>query len=340
MSYPRLYSNEDFVELTPLLEELFNIGRIHDYVLLHSGFMSQNYRVNTDVGSFFLKRYRDRINTVIHEIKMAEEYFAEHSLPVILPKKDRYGREAFWCKAWYSIFPYIETKNLSRADLTEPLLVSLASTLAKFHEAGDQFTYRPFQMIRIGNKRKFLMENVELDRRLEQRVHLTSGEIQIQDLLSLKRSLFQQTRITPDKFHMRYDCLLHGDYQHFNVFADIDRVTHVFDLERTSLGPSSYEIARAIFMDCFEDGWKEKNFSDARLYLRTYRENRTLTLSEFSRAIRFYYYNIIHTSWIEANYLIYGVEQSLDVLARQKKRLEYLSSHNLEELAQKIWGDL
>lgn len=338
MSYPRIYREQDFKDLTPLLEELFDIGRVLGYELLHSGFMSQNYRVNTSVGSFFLKRYRDRINTVIHEIKMAEEYFSLHGLPIILPKKDRYGREAFWCGAWYSLFPFIEGQSPTRPEINRDLIISLATTLAHIHDAGDQFTFRPFQMIRIGNKRKFLMENVELDRCLAQKKRLTSQEEQIQQLLDLKRGLFKKSDHSPEDFPLAYDCLLHGDYQHFNVFADRQHVTHIYDLERTALGPASYEIARAIFLDCFEDGWNEKNFADAQLYVSTYREHRPLTFDDFTQAIQFYYYNVIRTSWIEANFLIYNVHQSLSILERQRQRLLYLSAHNLSELAQAIWG--
>lgn len=330
--------NQDFTELTPLLEDIFDVGRVMGYERLHSGFMSQNYRVNTSVGSFFLKRYRDRMNTIIHEIKIAEEYFYKHGIPIILPIKDRYGREAFWCGAWYSIFPFIEGKSPTGPEMNKDLIISLATTLAKIHDAGDRFTFRPFQMIRIGNKRKFLMENVELDRLIFKKQKLTEQEEQIQQLLDLKRRLFKNSSRPPESFSMPYDCLLHGDYQHFNVFADTQQITHIYDLERTALGPASYEIARAIFLDCFEDGWEEKNFNNAQLYLSAYRAKRALTLEAFTEAIEFYYYNVIHTSWIEANYLIYGVHQSLFVLERQHRRLLHLSTYNLRELAQAIWN--
>ncbi len=338
MKNPRVYDPQDFRELTLLLEDLFDVGRVGDYTLLPSGFMSQNYRVNTSVGSFFLKRYRDRITTVIHEIKMAEEYFANAGLPIILPIKDRYQREAFWCGSWHSLFPFVNGISPTRQDINQNLIVSLSSNLAKLHDVGDQFTFRPFQMMRIGNKRKFLMENVELDRRLAQRPTLTPQEEQIRDILDLKRRLFQSATRSPDDFQMPYDCLIHGDYQHLNVFTKTDTITHIFDLERTALGPTHYEIVRAIILDCFEDGWEEKNFWDARLYLNVYRARRNLTLPKFTQALHYYYYNIIHTSWIEANYLIHHSEESLAFLALQQKRLLYLSSHNLDELAHSIWG--
>ena len=333
-----MYTQQELEALSPLLGDLFGIPRVLDYQLMQSGFMSQNYRVNTSIGSFFLKRYRDRINTVIHEIKYSEQFFADHGLPIILPLKDRYQREAFWSQgSWYSLFPFIEGVSPTRREMTPELLLSISTTLAKLHRAGETFSYRPFQMIRIGNKRKFLMENVELDRWLSTKTTLTRAEEQIQELLALKRRLFEKNTMTPSDFHLSYDCLLHGDFQHFNLFVTNNHVSHIFDLERTALGPASYELVRAIFMDCFEDGWEEQNFADARLYLNNYRTHREITKQEFLEAVRYYFFNIIHTSWIEANYIIYGVEQSLAVLERQKKRLLYLSTHDLQELSESIW---
>ncbi len=338
MSYSRMDKQHELETLTPLLADLFEISRVLDYEFMQSGFMSQNYRVNTSIGSFFLKRYRDRINTVIHEIKFGEQFFADHGLPIILPIKDRYQREAFLFQgSWYSLFPFVHGTSPMREQMTDELLTSISTLLAKFHLIGSTFSYRPFQMIRIGNSRKFLMENVELDRWLSVKTSLTQAEAQIQELLVLKRRLFEATTMTPSDFHLSYDCLLHGDFQHCNLFTKNNEVTHVFDLERTALGPASYELVRAIFMDCFEDGWEEQNFTDARLYLNNYQTHCTISKQEFTEAIMYYFFNIIHTSWIETNYLIYGVEQSLAVLDRQKNRLLYLSTHDLRELSETIW---
>lgn len=326
-----------FEELTRALKDLFGLSNVYGYELLHSGFMSQNYRVNTERGSFFLKRYRDRINTIIHEIKMAEEYFSKNGLPIILPIKDRYNREAFWSDGWYSLFPFVESESPVRPHINTEVISSLATMLAKIHNAGDRFTYRPFQMVRVGNERKFHMESVELRRKLQSRNQLTKEEQQIEELLALKTQLTKKAGRGPDRFQVNFNCLLHGDFQHFNVFASSTAVTHIFDLERSALGFAPYELARAIFMDCFEDGWEETNFNDARHYFRTYHEYRAITLDDFSEAIQYYYYNIIHTSWIEANYLVYGMHQSLAVLERQQKRIQYLSSHDLPMLAKEIW---
>lgn len=328
----------DFPTLTSLLSELFNIQEINSYETLYSGYMSQNFRVHTQTESFFLKCYRDRLNNVLHDIKHAEEYFAQNGLPIILPRKDRYGREAFWCQgSWYSVFPFVSGVNLVRHDLTEPLITSIATTLAKLHEAGERFTYRPFQMMRVGNARKFLMENVELDRQVSTNKTLSTDEEQVKEILSLKRRLFEQGTRTLADFALTFECLLHGDFQHYNLFAAQNSVTHIFDLERTSLGPAIYELTRAIFMDCFEDGWEEQNFAHAHLYLASYRSLRSFSFESFVKAIQFYLYNLIHTSWLEANFVLYGRQEALKMLSRQKNRLVYLSTHDLNEFALTIW---
>lgn len=329
----------DFVKLGPLMQELFDVGETISHTFVHGGFMGQNYRVDTQKGVFFLKQYRNRLNTIIHEIKAAEEYFAKQGLPVILPIKDKYGREAFWVEgSWYSLFPFINGKSPAYGAVTAPIAQSLAVMLAKFHEAGARFTQRPFQQLRIGNRRKFFLEQVELVRILQQKPSRNPLEERILEILMKKAELVSRTSAIPQDIPLHYTCLLHGDFQYLNTFVnEKNEVTHVYDLERASMGPTAYEVTRSLIINCFDDGWGDQNFALGREYLARYREHYPMTFEELWHALRLYTYNIMHMTWLETRYVVFGVETQLEVFERHVRRLETLTTHDAENFCARVW---
>lgn len=325
-------------QLSPLMQDLFSLDEIRGYTFVHGGYMGQNYQVDTENGVYFLKQYSNRINTVIHEIKTAEAYFAHEGLPVILPIKDRYEREAFWIDGnWYSLFPFVYGKSPVYGALTIPIVESLARMLAQFHQAGTRFPSWPFQVLRISNRRKFHMEKVELERLLRQKKVRSPLDERILELLSKKEVLVNNTP-PPQDIHLPYTCLLHGDFQYLNTFVnEQNQVTHVYDLERASIGPTAYEVIRSLILTCFDDGWNDTNRELARHFLRAYREHYPLSMKEFKLALRLYTYSIMHMTWIEARYVVFGVATQLEIFERHVRRLETLSTQDQEAFCEDIW---
>jgi Ser/Thr protein kinase RdoA (MazF antagonist) len=329
----------DFPKLDPLMQQLFDLGDIQGHTFVHGGYMGQNYRIDTQRGVYFLKQYQNRINTIIHEIKTAEQYFASQGLPVILPIRDRYDREAFWLDGnWYSLFPFINGVSPSYGKVTAEQLISIAHMLARFHQAGRRFPNRPFQLLRMGNRRKFNMEKVELERLLGQKQKQTELDHRILEILAKKEVLIHRNTQLPQNIPLAYDSLLHGDFQYFNIFMnELDEVTHVYDLERASMGPCAYEVVRSLIMNCFDNGWEEKNFALGRTYLSAYREQAPLTLQEFRDAVKLYTYSIMHMTWIETRYVVFGIRTQLEIFERHVRRLEMLTSQDQESFCQHLW---
>lgn len=325
--------------LAALLKELFGLEELGDVRFVHGGYMGQNFRIDTSHGVFFLKQYRDRINTIIHEIKTAEVYFAQQGLPIILPIKDVYGREAFWLDGnWYSLFPFIDAQSPKHGSLTPPIITSLASMLARFHQVGSKFTYRPFQSVRIGNRRKFHMEKVELERLLRQKKGRSALDDRILEILNYKAALVAKNRMEPQDAALPYTCLLHGDFQYFNTFVNTHgEVTHVYDLERASIGPTEYEFARSLIINCFDDGWEPRNYDLAKTYTACYRDQFPLTYEALLQAVRLYSYSIIHMTWIETRYVVFGVDTQLPIFERHIRRLMQMTTGNLQEFCERVW---
>jgi Ser/Thr protein kinase RdoA (MazF antagonist) len=328
----RLQEPIHFEQLGSQMKDLFSFDHILSFDFVHGGFMSQNFRVETDKGTFFLKQYRNRINTIIHEIKEAEVFFKSKGLPVIMPVQDKFNREAFWFNGhWYSLFPFVYGNSPVAGQMSMELTRSLARTLAKLHEHGREFTNRPFQMLRISTARKFHLEQVELIKVLESKDQKTNLESKMFEILKRKESYILSTKLRPQDLSLSYDNLLHGDYQYYNVFANSqDEVTHLYDLERACLGPTEYEVVRSMMMNCFDDGFAQSNMDRAREYLKEYKTHQPLSLEMFVDAMRLYSYNILHTTWIEARYLVFNIDTQIDLFNRHVSRLEFCATGDLE----------
>lgn len=334
-----LHSVVNFDQLGSSLKQLFGFKNVLAFDFVHGGYMSQNFRVETDRGSFFLKQYRNRINTIIHEIKEAEVFFASQGIPVIAPLNDRYGREAFWFNGyWFSLFPFIHGKSPMATTMNETVIENLAKMLAKMHIKGKDFPELPFQVLRLGTPRKFRLEQVELLQILRKRKQKSPLEERMSQLLQQKAAYIRAVNIRPKDIPLSYDHLLHGDYQYYNVFTnDAGEITHIYDLERACMGPAEYEVVRSMVLNCFDDGWAPRNFALARTYLEMYRTWHPLSFEGFKHGMQLYAYNILHMTWIEARYLLFNLDTQLDLFNRHVDRVEFFATQDVGSFCEEVF---
>lgn len=320
------------------MEDLFGFSSVGEFSVVHGGYMSQNFRVDTDKGPYFLKQYRNRISTVVHEIKHAEEYFAGEGIPVIVPEKDRHGRAAFWeDETWFSLFPFVDRAPPSLESLNVDNVRTLGLALGRMHMAGTRFNYPSFQTLRLWDRRKFHMEVVELEHALASRESLSPLEARIREVLARKRKLVERNELLPHHILMRNDCLLHGDFTYQNVFfGSQGEVSHVYDLEKTALGPRAYELARSLLITCFDDAWTERNFRLARAFVDGYRCVAPIGFSEFSNGVRSYMTAVTHMTWIEAKFLLYRMEDHLPLYERHARRIENIGE-SWSAFCERVW---
>lgn len=321
-----LHQAIDFVGLKRRMGELFGFSIIGSYTLIHGGYMSQNFRVETDQGPFFLKQYRNRLNHVVHEIKMAETFFAAQGLPVITPIQDRHGRDMFWFDGhWLSLFPFVDGISPAFGMIKSTTAKSLGALLGKFHLAGKRSPFHHFQHLHLWDQRKFLMEKIELEDVLNQKTHRTELDELILTVLKIKEELVNERILDSSAIPLPYDHLLHGDLIYQNTFMAPDStISHVYDLEKTCIGPRAYELGRSLIINCFDDGLGDHQLSLARDFLQHYQSINPITYEEFSLGIRMYLVDLIHMTWIEAKYVIYGEKQQLELYRRHANRVLHM----------------
>ena len=323
-----MHPQVDSTRLAERLRVLFSLGDVTAFAPVYGGYMCHNYRVETPEGRFFLKQYRNKISTVVHEIKYAEEFFVEQGLPVILPVRDKFGRTAFWLDGhWLSLFPFIEARTPKFSDIDERLIGEMGGLLARFHEVGARFDEPHFQPIRLWDKRQFCMELVELEQELERRQPLSALDQRMRDLLTKKTQLVAENRINRNEILLPNDRLLHGDFIYSNLFVnEANEITHVYDVEKACMGPRAYEVARSLFINAFDDGWEEKNYRLGRTFLAAYTQRLPMSFEEFRLGVKLYLTTLIHMNWIEARYLVYGIDTQLAIYERHARRVEWAAA--------------
>lgn len=317
--------------------QLFHCGDVTGFERMEGGYLCQNFRVETQTGTYFLKQYRNRISSQIHEIKEAEQFFASQGIPVILPLQDVFGRSVFLAdRNWFSLFPFINQKPPAFGSLNEELLSSLGSMLGRIHQAGKRIDHEHFQPLRLGDKSRFMIELVELRHELESREERTELEERMRALLETKLTWVNAHETNTFDQELPFDTLLHGDFLYQNVFTDSKgAVTHVYDWEKTCNGPRAFELARSLIINAFDDGWESKNFQLARAFLQAYREINPIDISEIIQGIRIYTAELMQMTWLEGKYIIHGIDTQLPIYQRHANRVEWLGEH-LEEFCQRI----
>ncbi|MCR4314540.1 MAG: phosphotransferase [Candidatus Uhrbacteria bacterium] len=309
------------------LRTLFDIDHVHSITPMEGGYMCKNYRVQTQDGNFFLKQYRNQISSVVHEIKLAEFFFAEKGIPVIEPLLDRFERPVFWLDGhWLSLFPFIDKQTTSFPELTNSYAEALGHMLGRIHRMGRTAPYGHFQPLRLGDRMKFIIESIELQFELASRPEHSQLEQKIMDTLEKKRQWVESSNLPPKEIDLPFDCLLHGDFIYPNVFFDAEgHVTHIYDFEKTCNGPRAYEFARSLIINCFDPGWSPENFKQGKLFLEAYRDVQPLSDDDVAKGILMYSHDLMHSTWIEAKYVIYQVETQMVLYERHARRIEWMA---------------
>src|SRR3989344_1982015 len=98
------------------------------------GYLSENYTLTDGDKKYFLKKHRHTDVNQVEGVCLAEQFFAEGGVPVILPLHTAQGALFFEHeKSFYSLYPFVAGRHIERGTLPEPAAISLGSTLATLH---------------------------------------------------------------------------------------------------------------------------------------------------------------------------------------------------------------
>lgn len=307
-------------------------------ITLDSGFRCLNLAFTSGSSRFFLKQYREKEAHRMQEAKRAEQWFSDHGVPIILPIKTKEGETVIRCEEhWYSVFPFVEGAPSHPQDLTPHHVASLGLLHGKLHRLGSQADASTYSDFRFWDREAFYRDVQLIEAYVQEHPLSSQEEVLALEHVRVQEQFLRHADQGPKMFGLPFTHLLVDDFIYTNVFFDEQgNIKRVYDIERTGMGPRAYDLARSLFITCFDDGWDEKNFEFARIYVKAYQTVYPITRAEFRQGVELYTYYFMYLLWIEKAILLKGSIRHRLLIHPSCARLEHFLGDR-EELVRQIF---
>ena len=293
-----------------------------------SGFLSDNYSLTDGTQKFFFKKHRHTKRDWVEGASLAEQFFAQGGVPVILPIVDKRGAYFFEHEgSFYSLYPYVDGRHIERGLLSEQASVSTGEVLGRLHKRGAQSTLPVKETFNPWDKEKFLRIEAAVDKILSEKQELSEFDELTRKSLQLKKHCVLGGSPTFEDLGLKNDHLIHGDYFCNNVFFDEgDRVSYVFDFEKAQYAPGPYELFRGLFVNYFSIP-TEENLRLAKVYVDSYLSEYPQPKDVLRSSLTAAYLKQIHSIWIEEGHYLKGSTRMDPLLSSQHTLNEYYVSN-------------
>lgn len=283
--------------------------QVTDVELITKGFLSENYKVVAESGTFFLKQYRASIDEArVNDIHKSKYFFAERGIPVVLPivldaDKSFVAHEG----KFYALFPFVDGNNYPDQRCSVAELRSLARMLARVHEVGA--TVAPEHIEKKFERKSFDIARAhgrEIVKVIEAEIAATGGsEFDRAALLIANKKIallgawpFAAEPVAP---HI----LVHYDLHAGNIFFDAaGEAQHVFDFELTQYEPAAFDVIRTMTIVCLDYGSAEEKWKRVEEFMRAYREVRAMSAEEFRAGVLEFAIYRTTTFWVEKEHYL------------------------------------
>lgn len=303
------------------------------------GFLSENYLLSDGQKKYFLKKYRFDNRERIIEIHSVKKYFADGGIPVILPMSTKNGETFFSFEdGYYALFPFVDEKQFERGQLSDTAIVSLGEMLGRIHLLGKKSILLIDNGFKLENKGKVLEKIRSIEIEIGKKHPLSEFDKVAFENVRLKKQLVFVNSITYEDLALPSDHLIHGDYLDHNVFFDkADKVSHVFDFEKTAYSPRSFELFRSMMYAFLSEGIDSTDITKAKMYLDSYLKIYPMSKDEIRRGLQLFYLKSIHVVWVESEHYLKNNYRIDEFLYSDAHRIKYLSE-NLEALEKALIG--
>lgn len=293
------------------------------------GSLSENHILIDGDTRYFLKQYAPDAKEKVEEIQSVKRYFSDGNIPVILPITNKEGSTYFSFEdGCYALFPFVLDKQLSGKELTETAIVSLGEMLGKIHLLGRDAKLPVSGKFKPWNKEKSLAKIELVINEIQKKTNFDDFDESALKSLNLKKQLVQENTVVYEDLNLSSDHLIHGDYTDHNVFfGGNDKISWVFDFEKTSYSPRTHELFKCMMYSFLCDDLSEENISRAKLYLDSYRKTYPISEDELTRGLKLYYLKSIHGLWSESEHYLNDNHRVDKFLGTDFPRIDNLSEH-------------
>lgn len=324
-------------DLIDKINSLYNL-QLHSAEKVTKGFLSANHILHSDSKKYFLKRYRFDNKERIEEVHSVKKYFANGGIPVVLPITNAEGNTFFFSNdGYFALFSYISDKQLERRSLTDTAIISLGETLGKIHLLGKVCNLPIKERFKAWNKEKSLEKIEAIYTELKKETNPTDFDKLALESIETKKRLIQENSIVCEDLKLPNDHLIHGDYLDHNVFFGLDdKVSFVFDFEKTDYSPRMYELFRSLMYSFLSGNVTKQELEKAKLYLNSYIAFYPTTKDELARGLKFFYLKLIHGVWVESEHYLNKSSRVDEFLLNDFQRIKY-HSHHFDEFKNKLF---
>lgn len=284
------------------INSIYNLdGEVKFLSVVKKGFLSENYILKNKERKFFLKKYRPFGLDRLKETHRVKKFFNKNGIPVIMPIPSKTGETFFkWANDYFSLFPFVDERQVKVNKINNNELESCAELLAKIHLLSKE------KCPKLVNERGLLWDTkISLEKSkvildfIKKKKAKAIFDKEIEKYLLYKIKLINKNKINYKDLKLKSDHIIHGDFHEENLFFDKDgNIVGIFDWEKANKYPRVLEIVRAMWFLCFYDGYSEKRFKRAQIFLRKYNEIYPLNKSELERGLKAWYLNQLHSMWV------------------------------------------
>lgn len=283
--------------------------RVMDAELITKGFLSENYKVIAESGTFFLKQYRASIDAArVQDIHKSKYFFAERGIPVVLPLSLE-GEKSFvaYEEKFYALFPFVDGNNYPDQRCSIQELQSLARMLARVHDIGaaaaaghieKKFERKSFEAARVHGS--------DIVKKIEAEIAMTGGsefDFAALQIVNKKIALLGAWPFADEA--MAPHILVHYDLHAGNIFFDAaGDAQHVFDFELTQYEPAAFDVIRTMTIVCLDYGSAEEKWKRVEEFMRAYREVRAMSAEEFRAGVLEFAIYRTTTFWVEEEHYL------------------------------------
>lgn len=325
------------------IQEAYSLPPLSFIEKFEVGYLSHNFVISTGKKKLFLKQHRHQDKNKIDVTFVIEDFFSVHGIPTIVPILAVDGEKLVKIDdRYYSLFPFIRAKRLSRTTVNKSTLVSAATYLAKIHKISK--TYNPKlteEIQKPWSSPKFW----KISEQLEKAFSKYRGDKQLlnsaRKILALKQEIISANKIKNGDLKLDVPILLHGDYHLNNMFFSKDnKVEYIFDWEKSTLGSRYFELIRALDLICFGTTYNKNRWQRVKLFLKTYHKIFPIKADVFKDELIDFYLKRVHGLWTLEQYFLEDNKRVAPLIPKEFNKINFYRNNlvKLAELAKSVVG--
>ncbi|MCX6780743.1 MAG: phosphotransferase [Candidatus Magasanikbacteria bacterium] len=275
---------------------------------IRHGFLSENYKVVAEEGTYFLKQYRAALDAArVADIHKSKHFFEARGIPVVLPLTTEDEKTFIeYDGTFFALFPFLEGHTYPDQHCSIEELRSLARMLARVHAVGEmaESDHIAKKFMRANFDEAIARADVVIPLIEKDRANNpTEFNRSALEIAQKKRALlaswpFPTEPIAPF-------ILVHYDLHAGNVFFDdAGAIKYVFDFELSQHEPAAFDLVRTMTIVCFDYGTYEEKWKRAEEYVRAYRDVRQMSDEEFRAGVLEFVIYRTKSFWVEEEHYL------------------------------------